>query len=114
MAKFVAEFITNHMGNYNVLMRMTEMAAEAGCDLIKMQKKEVSEFYSKEKLCSSYDSPYGKTYSDYRSIFEFSKEDFVRFNRKCKDIGISWFATAQDKKSLDFLLNFDLPIYKVA
>jgi len=111
---FVAEFTTNHMGNLNVLLRMVEKAAEAGASLIKMQKKDVENFYSQEKLNSSFLSPYGKTYRDYRSIFEFSLDDHKRFDKHCRDYGIGWFATAQDKSSLDFLIEFDLPMYKVA
>ena len=80
--KFVAEFTTNHMGNLNVLLRMAERAAEAGCDLIKMQKKDVESFYSQAKLDAPYESPYGHTYRDYRSIFEFGVEDFGRFDRR--------------------------------
>ena len=68
MTGFVAEFTTNHMGNLNVLLRMVEGAAAAGCSLIKMQKKDVDSFYSAEKLASPYESPYGKTYGDYRQI----------------------------------------------
>ena len=68
----------------------------------------------KRKLSSSYNSPYGNNYEDYRSIFEFNEEDFIRFDRKCKECGVDWFATAQDLKSLKFLLEFNLPLYKVA
>ena len=113
-AEFVAEFTTNHMGNMNVLLRMVEEAAAAGASYIKMQKKDVENFYSKQKLDSAFDSPYGKTYREYRSIFEFSEEDFDRFDSKCKEQGVGWFATAQDDSSLDFLLKYDLPGYKVA
>lgn len=112
--KFVAEFTTNHMGNKNLLLRMVEKAKWAGCDYIKMQKKYVESFYSKEKLAIPYESPYGKSYGDYRTTFEFDKEDFQIFDRKCKEHDIIWFATAQDIQSLVFLLEFDLPIYKVA
>jgi N-acetylneuraminate synthase len=111
---FIAEFTTNHMGNLNILLRMVEKAAYAGCDYIKMQKKDVETFYSKEKLDVPYISPYGKTYRDYRTIFEFVEEDFDRLNRKCQDLGIQWFSTVQDIPSLHFMLRYNLPIYKVA
>jgi sialic acid synthase SpsE len=111
---FVAEFTTNHMGNLNLLLRMVQAASEAGCSYIKMQKKEVETFYSEEKLNAPYRSPYGQTYRDYRTIFEFSREDFERFDRKCEEYGIAWFATVQDLRSLCFMLQFDLPLYKVA
>ena len=48
MINFIAEFTTNHMGNLNVLLRMVEKAAEAGCSLIKMQKKDVKTFIQKK------------------------------------------------------------------
>lgn len=114
MTTFVAEFTTNHMGNLNVLLAMVEQAAQAGASLIKMQKKDVDSFYAKEKLDAPFLSAYGKTYRDYRKIFEFDQEDFERFDRKCKEVGIGWFTTVQDLPSLDFMLKFDLPLYKVA
>ncbi len=112
--EFVAEFTTNHMGNLNLLLRMVESATWAGADLIKMQKKDVESFYSQEKLNSSYESPYGKTYRDYRSIFEFDHEDYRRFDEKCVAENIRWFSTIQDAASYDFMAPYDLPIYKVA
>jgi N-acetylneuraminate synthase len=114
MTVFVAEFTTNHMGNLNVLLRMVEEAAAAGCSLIKMQKKDVESFYSQQKLDSAYTSPYGKTYRDYRSVFEFGDEDFERFDRKCKQHGVGWFCTVQDVPSLHFMLRFGLGHFKVA
>ena len=111
---FVAEFTTNHMGNLNVLLRMVERAAAAGCDYIKMQKKDVETFYTKEKLDVPYLSPYGKTYREYRSIFEFGEEDYTRFDRHCRNQGIRWFSTVQDVPSLYFMLRYDIQLYKVA
>lgn len=114
MTRFVAEFTTNHMGNLNVLLRMTERAHAAGCDLIKMQRKDVERFYSKDKLDAPYPSPYGRTYRDYRSMFEFEREDLDRFDARCRELGVGWFATVQDIPSLEFLLHYRLPYYKVA
>ncbi len=112
--EFVAEFTTNHMGNLNLLLRMVEAAAWAGADLIKMQKKDVESFYSQEKLASPYDSPYGKTYRDYRTIFEFEHTDYARFDARCREERIAWFSTIQDQTSFDFMARYDLPLYKVA
>jgi sialic acid synthase SpsE len=114
MVEFIAEFTTNHMGNLNVLLRMVEEAKASGATYIKMQKKDVESFYSADKLDSKYDSPYGKTYRDYRTIFEFDDEDYDRFDRKCKEVGIEWFTTIQDIPSLHWMLKYDLDMYKVA
>ncbi|MEL6963271.1 MAG: N-acetylneuraminate synthase family protein [Pseudomonadota bacterium] len=112
--EFVAEFTTNHMGNLNVLLRMVEAATWAGADVIKMQKKDVETFYSQEKLNSAYENPYGKTYRDYRTIFEFSHDDYQRFDDKCVAENIPWFSTVQDEASYDFMSRYDMPMYKVA
>lgn len=112
--KYIAEFTTNPMGNLNLLLKMVKKAAKCGCSYIKMQKKNVKTFYTPEKLATPYASPYGKTYGEYREIFEFNKEDFLRFDTQCKKYGIPWFSTVQDIPSLEFLLEFDLPIYKIA
>jgi len=114
MVAFVAEFTTNHLGNLNLLLRMTEEAAKAGADFIKMQKKDVTTFYTSDRLDAAYESPYGHTYRDYRSLLEFDEEDFARFDRKCRRCDIGWFCTVQDRASLEFMLAFDLPAFKVA
>jgi N-acetylneuraminate synthase len=110
----VAEFTTNHLGNLNLLMRMVDAAAAAGCDLIKMQKKDVGTFYSPEKLAMPYESPYGTTYREYRETFEFGRADFQRLDDRCRERHVRWFATAQDVPSLEFLLDFAPPLLKVA
>lgn len=112
--RFVAEFTTNHFGHLKLLIKMAHAAKNAGADFIKMQKKDVGHFYAAEKLALPYKSPFGKTYKDYREMFELTKEEFCIFDRECKDIGIDWYCTAQDEPSLDFLLPFNLSMYKIA
>ena len=111
---FVAEFTTNHMGNLNLLLKMTEKAGELGCDYIKMQKKDVNTFYTPEKLSRPFKSPYGQTYGEYRNIFEFDKEDTKRFDTACNKADIKWFATVQDIPSLQFMQEFNPHMYKIA
>jgi len=114
MTIFVAEFTTNHLGNLNLALEMALAAKKAGADFIKMQKKSVGTFYSADKLNSPYKSPYGKTYYDYRKVFEFDRSQFQIFNDYCDSIDMPWFCTVQDKSSLDMMLDFDLPMYKIA
>lgn len=102
------------MGNLNLALQMVKQATKAGCNFIKMQKKDVDNFYSKEKLDSYFSSPYGETYRCYRKMFEFEHEDFLRLDQLCKKLDTRWFATAQDIKSLDFFESYNLDWYKVA
>ena len=57
---------------------IADLAVGAGADYIKMQKKDVNNFYSQEKLLSPYKSPYGKNYKQYRNMFEWDKEAVER------------------------------------
>jgi len=114
MTLFVAELCVNHLGSLNLAMRMIEVAAEIGCDFVKLHRKDVASFYTPEKLAQPYDSPFGHTWGEYRRMFEFSEDDFRRIDAKCDEVGIGWFATAQDVPSLEFLVQFDLPLYKIA
>ena len=111
--KFTAEFTTNHLGNYNLLIDMLHKAKEAGATFVKMQKKDVNSFYSEEKLKSPYKSPYGKTYGEYRKIFEFDKIQFDMFDAECKKINMPWFTTVQDELSIDFMKDYNIDIFKV-
>lgn len=110
----VAEMTTNHLGNLNLLLRMVDKAVEAGASAVKMQRKDVETFYTKEKLDREYDSPYGRTYRDYRTTFEFTHPDWQRFDKHCRRSGIPWFVTVQDFPSLEYMLEYDLYRYKVA
>jgi N-acetylneuraminate synthase len=82
---------------------MVDAAAEAGADSIKMQKKCVDNFYSKEKLERPFDSPYGKTYGEYRNMFEFLPIDFERMDAQCGYSKVPWFLTVQDWESLHII-----------
>jgi len=114
MTLFVAELCVNHLGSLNLAMKMIEVAAEIGCDFVKLHRKDVDSFYTTEKLAQPYDSPFGYSWGEYRRMFEFSEDDFRRIDAKCDEVGIGWFATAQDLASLEFLVQFDLPLYKIA
>lgn len=104
MPEIVAEFTVNHCGNLNLLLRMVEEAAKAGADSIKMQKKDVEGYYTQAKLDTPYESPYGHTYRDYRTLFEFERhDDWHALDRTCTTNHLPWFATVQDKPSLTFL-----------
>jgi sialic acid synthase SpsE len=100
MSECVAEFTTNHFGHMGLLDRMVDAAAAAGASAIKMQRKQVATYYSADKLKARFASPFGKTYREYRGLFEMSTGDWQRFNDQCRVACIPWFVTAQDVVSL--------------
>ncbi len=113
--EFHADFAINHLGNLNLLLRMTEKAKWAGCDYVKIQHKDINSFYSLDKLNKRISEmlPYGKLYGEYRSMFEFDYNQLVLFDDYCKKIKMKWYATIQDIPSIYLFLKFNLDKYKV-
>ena len=108
-----AEITTNHFGDMNRLKAMTIAAKQAGADFVKIQKRDVETFYSKEELDKPYSSPFGETFRDYRNGIELSHDDFKIFDQFCKKIGIKWFASVLDMHSYEFIKSFDPELIKL-
>ncbi|MGK7870617.1 N-acetylneuraminate synthase family protein [Falsiroseomonas sp. E2-1-a20] len=111
--QIVAELTTNHFGDRVRLEKMIRAAAAAGADVIKLQKRDVPSFYTKEQLTSPYRSPFGSTFADYRYALELSSEDFAFVDRLCTELGVEWFASILDKPSFEFMLQFSPRIVKL-
>ncbi len=108
-----AEITTNHFGDRSRLERMVRSAKAAGADYVKVQKRHVDSFYSKEQLAAPYKSPFGQTFGDYRHQLELSGEDFAYLDALCKRIGIRWFASILDEPSYEFIRDFDPHLIKL-
>ncbi|OAT17491.1 N-acetylneuraminate synthase [Buttiauxella noackiae ATCC 51607] len=104
--EIVAEITTNHFGNLDLLQRMIAAAAEAGADSIKLQKRDVNTFYTAEELAKPYNSPFGKTFRDYRNGLELNEDGFNKVIQWCSEYGIKWFASVLDKYSYEFIKQF--------
>lgn len=102
-----AELTTNHFGDRQRLERMIRAASAAGADHIKLQKRDVDSFYSREQLASPYVSPFGRTFGDYRRQLELDRDDFAFVDALCRELGIGWFASVLDRPSFEFMLQFD-------
>ena len=109
----VAELTTNHFGDRARLERMIRASAAAGADFVKLQKRDVESFYTKEQLASPYKSPFGTTFADYRHQLELSPDDFAFVDALCSELGIGWFASLLDQPSFAFMLQFAPKLVKL-
>ncbi|QPR35832.1 N-acetylneuraminate synthase family protein [Delftia acidovorans] len=111
----VAELTTNHFGDRGRLERMVRASKAAGADLVKVQKRDVQSFYTREQLSSPYVSPFGKTFADYRHQIELGREDFCYLDQLCRSLDMGWFASVLDEKSFHFMLEMDseMPMVKL-
>jgi N-acetylneuraminate synthase/sialic acid synthase len=112
----IAEIGHNHQGQLDQCKRMFDVAKECGADAVKLQKRDNRTLYTK----AMYDSPYlhrnsfAPTYGEHREVLEFGKPEYEELVRYAKQIGITFFATAFDIPSADFLAELDMPAFKLA
>ncbi|WP_115071193.1 N-acetylneuraminate synthase family protein [Synechococcus sp. UW179B] len=110
----IAEIGINHNGDLDLCKKLISVAKEAGCDSIKLQKRDIDSVYSKSFLDSPRISPWGDTQRDQKLGIEFSMEDYTEIDSYCRSIDIEWFASAWDLNSQDFLANFSCKYNKIA
>jgi N-acetylneuraminate synthase len=109
----VAELTNNHVGDPTRLKKMIRLAKEAGADLIKVQKRDVDNFYTENELESPYKSPFGNTLGDYRRGVEMEDNLFNILIKECSEQEIAWFSTVLDYASYQYVQKFDCPLIKI-
>ena len=112
--EIIAEIGINANGSVELAKELIKMAKECGCDYVKFQKRDIETVYTKEFLNQPRKSPWGDTNHAQKHGLEFGRPDYQDINQFCKDIGLPWFASAWDIKSLSFLDEFNCPHQKVA
>jgi N-acetylneuraminate synthase len=111
----VAEIGINHNGSLDIAKKLIEGAKAAGCDAVKFQKRTPEICVPKDQWHIERETPWGRmTYIDYRHKVEFTKDDYSEIDRFCKENDIIWFASCWDEEAVDFIEQFDVPIYKTA
>jgi|TARA_Y100000310_G_C20648316_1_gene797912 sialic acid synthase SpsE len=111
----VAEIGINHQGDVEIAKRLISMAAEAGCDAVKFQKRDPETCVPRDQWAELKETRWGTLpYIEYRHRMEFTRAEYTEIDAFCKQEGITWFASAWDIPSLEFLESLDVPAHKVA
>lgn len=112
----IAEVGHNHQGDVGKCKELFRQAKDCGVDAVKMQKRDNRTLYTR----SMYDKPYenensfGATYGEHREALELGRDEYLELQRYARQIGLTFFATAFDIPSADFLAGLDMPAYKIA
>lgn len=99
----IAEAGVAHFGVEDKAYRLVDLAVESGADAVKFQVFDV-------------DALIAKSLPEWRQRLgsrQLPYDAFVRIQAYCRKRGITFFATAHDEPSLDFLASIDVPVYKV-
>jgi sialic acid synthase len=112
----IAEIGHNHQGDLDQCMRMFDAAKAAGVSAVKLQKRDNRALFTKAAFDRPYDSEnaFGATYGAHREALEFGRAEYLELQQYAKELDVTFFATAFDEPSADFLAELDMPAFKIA
>jgi sialic acid synthase len=112
----IAEIGHNHGGSLEECKKLFKAAAEAGAQAVKLQKRDNASLYTQEMFDRPYDNEnsYGPTYGTHREALEFGRSEYEELKAYAAELGVTFFSTAFDFKSAEFLADLDMPAYKIA
>lgn len=112
----IAEAGLNHNGSVKIARELIDMAAEAGADAVKFQKRNVATL-AIQGVLDAQDSRFpslGNTYRAIRESLEFSFEQFQELKKYAEKKNLDFLCTAFDVESVDFLEKLGVVSYKLA
>jgi N-acetylneuraminate synthase/sialic acid synthase len=112
----VAEIGHNHQGDVDKAKELFLRAKECGVNAVKLQKRENRTLYTAAMYYRPYDNEnsFGPTYGAHREALEFGRDEYVELQRHARELGLTFFATAFDFPSVDFLAELGAPALKIA
>ncbi len=111
----IAEIGINHNGSLSLAKKLIQLAADSGFDAVKFQKREPNISTPEDQKNKLRQTPWGEmSYLEYKKKIEFGDKEFREINKFCKKKKITWFASAWDVPSQNFLKKYKLKYNKVA
>jgi N-acetylneuraminate synthase/sialic acid synthase len=112
----IAEIGHNHMGSVETAKELFQAAKYCGVHAVKLQKRDNRSLYTRAFYHRPYESEesYGPTYGSHREALEFGRDEYLELQAYAKELGLTFFATAFDFNSADFLADLDVPAFKMA
>jgi N,N'-diacetyllegionaminate synthase len=102
----VAEAGVSNYGDPELAHRQVDAAADAGADAVKFQAWRTSELVSRS-------TELGQRWHERMAGRELPPEAFAELQAHARERGLTFFATAHDAPSVEFLAALDVPLLKV-
>lgn len=135
----LAEVGINHNGDVNLAKKLIDVAAEAGCQAVKFQKRTIPLAFNPvdlqrpreasaevlvnaikrgvlppENVARLTSSNFqDTTYGDAKWALELTESEYREIYEHCRLKGILWLASVWDEGGVEFLKKFDPPAYKI-
>lgn len=113
----IAEVSANHNGDIEKALKLIEVAKESGADAVKIQT------YTADTMTVDSDRDDFKINGglwDGYTLYQLYEEAHTPWEwhapifKKAKELGITIFSTPFDESSVDFLMDLDVPAFKIA
>ena len=114
----IAEISANHLGSLERAKTLIKLAKESGADVVKFQH------YRPDTITVRSQHPdfliSGESLWAGRELWSLYEEAMMPWEwteklvQTCEDVGIDWFSSPFDETAVDFLEQFNPPMYKVA
>ena len=110
----IAEIGINHQGDLDVAKRLIDIAAAAGCDAVKFQKRNPDiAVPDHQKNQPRQWQGEDMTYLEYKHKIEFGRNEYDDIAKYCRNKKIHWSASPWDIDSVKFLSSYNIPFIKV-
>ena len=116
----IAEAGVNHDGNIEQALRLVDVAADAGADLVKFQTFDANALATANAELAAYQEQASDCENQSRTgqlamlqRLQLSEQDHMTLIAHCETRGIGFFSTAFDLESLDFLARLGAERFKV-
>lgn len=97
----IAEIGINHNGNISLAKDLIDLAARAGCDAVKFQKRNIHNVYSRTELEKPRESPWGTTTLQQKEGLELSIDQYKILERHAANSGLDFIVSCWDLDSLN-------------
>lgn len=112
----IAEAGVNHNGRLKLALELCKAAKDANADVVKFQTWNTEKMITRSVPKANYqikNTSIRESQFDMLKRLELSYNDFRKIKAYCDEINIIFASTADDKESLDFLLDLGVPFIKV-
>jgi N,N'-diacetyllegionaminate synthase len=106
-----------HEQNVELAEQLIEAAAKAGADAVKTEAFQADEILADKTITTKYttaDGPVEENYYDLLKRLELSYDDLHRLKKKADEVGILFFSTVHNTKSVDFMDSINVCAFKLA
>src|SRR5262245_625871 len=111
----IGEIGINHNGELDICKKLIDVAAAAGCNAVKFQKRTPELCVPDAQKSIQRETPWGlMTYLEYRHRIELKEDQYAEIGQYARSKGLQWFASCWDIPSVDFMERFEPVAYKIA